>query len=313
MFQNCTNMIIGPTKINIKVLASDSCSYMFNNCFALTNFMDISSVEELYGSGAQFSGMYTNCYVLKKVPTEKFLKITGNLSHGCFRYAFQNCYSLEYAPDLPASGALGGYCYQYMFNSCYNLKRIPNVLPASSLAEYAYAGMFGNTQITDMPIISATTFTNTNCMASMFASCTKLSGIHQENLPATTLINNCYQSMFYGCTNLSSIPENFLPATELTPYCYESMFRACTNLIEPPKLSAVELKPYCYQSMFQDCTKLNKIEVNFVEWPNSSTSVNSTNNWVYNITTSGEFICPAELPEERGVSRIPNNWTVTNI
>ena len=313
MFQNCTNMIYGPTKLNIKIFGSSSCAYMFTNCFALTNFMDISLVEELYGSGSHFEAFYQNCYSLKEIPNNKFLQITSNLPTATFRYAFQNCISLEYAPNLPASGALGGYCYQHLFNSDINLKRFPSVLPASSLAEYSYGTMFANTQITDMPIISATTFTNVNCMGGMFQNCTKLSGIHQENLPATTLINNCYQSMFYGCTSLSSIPENFLPAIELTPYCYEQMFRACTNLTNVPKLPATTLAPYCYQSIFYGDTKLNKIEVNFVEWPNSSTAVNATNGWVYNVSPSGEFICPSGLPVERGTSRIPNNWTITNI
>lgn len=313
MFYNCISMSSGPTKINIKILAGSSCSHMFQNCYALTNFMDISAVEELYGSGNHFEAFYQNCYSLKEIPNNKFLKITGNLPTATFKYAFCDCHSLEYAPDLPASGALGGYCYQNMFNNCYNLKRIPSVLPASSLAEYSYGNMFTNTQITDMPIISATTFTNTHCMQYMFYSCTKLSGIHQENLPATTLINNCYQYMFYGCTSLSSIPENFLPALELTPYCYEQMFRGCSNLTNAPKLPATTLVPYCYQQMFHSNTKLNKIEVNFVEWPNSSTAVNATNGWVYNVSPSGEFICPSGLPVERGTSRIPNNWTITNI
>jgi surface protein len=58
--------------------------------------------------------------------------------------------------------------------------------------------------------------------------------------------------------------------------------------------------------MFRGCTKLNSINVNFSAW----NPTNATGSWVRNVSSSGTFTCPADLPEEFGESRIPTGWTV---
>jgi surface protein len=58
--------------------------------------------------------------------------------------------------------------------------------------------------------------------------------------------------------------------------------------------------------MFYNCTNLNSINVNFSAWNPSEV----TSNWVYDVSSSGTFTCPADLPEEFGTSRIPTGWTV---
>jgi hypothetical protein len=57
--------------------------------------------------------------------------------------------------------------------------------------------------------------------------------------------------------------------------------------------------------MFYGCTSLNKIIVNFTDW-------NATGNWVYNVSSTGTFICPTELPIQYGNNYIPEGWTVIN-
>ena len=75
-----------------------------------------------------------------------------------------------------------------------------------------------------------------------------------------------------------------------------------------PSLPATTLASYCYEGMFQDCTSLSSVEVAFTTW-----EVGVTNSWVSNVAASGIFTCPAELPDIRGTSNIPNNWTKVDI
>ena len=311
MFYSCSNMKYGPSKINLTWLVNNSCSNMFNRCFKVENFMDISSVQQLYGTEGHFQSFYQTCYNLKEIPSEKFLQITGDLPIACFRYAFNECQELTSAPDLPASGTLGNYCYQQMFFNCYKLTRIPKVLPAHTIGDNCYNNMFSNCySITEVPTISATTFTGTHNLDNIFGACISLQEVPDTfTLPITNLTNYCYQSMFNGCSNLISVPKNLLPATTLAQYCYASMFYGCTKLVEGPRLPATTLAANCYASMFYNCTSLTRIEVNFSAW----SPTNATTNWVVNIqNTYGEFVCPSGLPKTRGNNYIPNNWTINN-
>ena len=191
----------------------------------------------------------------------------------CFRNLFQDCTALTSAPSLPAT-TLAGSCYEYMFDGCTNLTSAPE-LPATTLA--------------------------TSCYSSMFSGCTALKSA--PKLPATTLANKCYSSMFNGCTSLTSAPE--LPATTLANYCYTNMFSGCTGLTSAPKLPATTLANNCYSAMFTGCTNLNYISVAFTTWVNTYTM-----KWLFNVSPTGIFICPEELPKTYSVFQIPSGWTV---
>ncbi|MBQ0121130.1 MAG: dockerin type I repeat-containing protein, partial [Bacteroidales bacterium] len=122
-------------------------------------------------------------------------------------------------------------------------------------------------------------------------------------LPATTLATNCYFDMFNGCTSLTQAPA--LPATTLTESCYREMFMNCTSLAQAPALPATTLVYGCYKQMFYNCASLNHIEVAFTDWGNSCTP-----DWLANVSSKGEFVCPEELQPEFGSSYIPEGWTV---
>lgn len=59
---------------------------------------------------------------------------------GCFLGLFEDCSSLETAPELPAT-TLSRNCYEAMFRGCTNLKSSP-ILPATTLAENCYWEIF---------------------------------------------------------------------------------------------------------------------------------------------------------------------------
>ena len=117
----------------------------------------------------------------------------------------------------------------------------------------------------------------------------------------------CYGYLFNDCSSLIQAPE--LPATTLAEHCYDCMFAGCTSLTQAPELPATTLANYCYYEMFYNCSKLNTINVNFSVWNSEYATVK----WVEKVASSGTFICPADLPETRGISYIPTNWIVKNI
>ena len=84
------------------------------------------------------------------------------------------------------------------------------------------------------------------------------------------------------------------------------MFYNCASLkTSPLVLPATTLTTSCYYYMFYDCKSLNSIKVAFNVWD----STNTTFRWLNNVAASGTFTCPAELPDTRSTSNIPEGWT----
>lgn len=164
-----------------------------------------------------------------------------------------------------------------------------------------YIYLFRNcTGITEAPELPATTLGN-SCYQSMFQSCTSLT--KAPELPATTLKGWCYSTMFKGCTSLTKAPE--LPATTLARACYGAMFQDCSKLTKAPELPATPLVTECYVYMFT-ASKVTEVNVAFTSWLEGATT-----SWLIG-TPQGTFYKPEELPEVRGASNIPTNWTIVN-
>ncbi len=190
-----------------------------------------------------------------------------------FNRLFSGCQKLTSAPDLPAT-QMGEYCYDGMFASCKSLVKAPE-LPATQLTESCYSSMFdGCSALTKVPV-----------------------------LPAMQMKENCYSGMFSGCTSLTEAPE--LPATKLAEDCYNSMFSGCTSLSSAPYLPAKQLALSCYSMMFTGCSSLNKVSVNFSDWDEDNCYM-----WMAGVAKQGIFLCPDDLPQTRGISNIPEEWSV---
>ena len=114
-----------------------------------------------------------------------------------------------------------------------------------------------------------------------------------------------FYCLFSGCTGLLTAPE--LPATATTENCYYSMFYGCSNLKTAPVLPSKSIASQAYNNMFRSCSKLNYIKAMFTTTP--STSV--TGYWVSGVASSGTYVKNSSASyTDRGVSAIPNNWTV---
>lgn len=192
---------------------------------------------------------------------------------GEFNYMFENCTSLVSAPKLPAT-TLTQDCYCGMFSGCKSLKTAPS-LPATTLANHCYSHMFEN--------------------------CTSL--INATELSATTLAERCCSFMFDGCTSLVKAPE--LKATTLVDYCYASMFSGCTSLEKAPVLTATTLGMSSYSGMFENCVNLKyiKCDVDYYIYY-------CFDNWLKNVSHTGDFYCYDASIFPIGVNGIPDGWTV---
>lgn len=140
------------------------------------------------------------------------------------------------------------------------------------------------------------------CFTKLFQGCTSLTTA--PSLPATTLAKDCYNGMFQGCTSLSAIPE--LNASSLVIGCYSWMFADCTSLTDIELTAASQIDLYSYSYMLSGCTDLSSVEVAFTNWDWNGIA---TLEWLNNVAATGQFICPAELPDVRDTSHIPVGWT----
>lgn len=174
-------------------------------------------------------------------------------------------------------------------------------------ATYVFRNFFNNTNVLDASnlVLPATALTE-GCYMAMFGSA-KLQ--RPPKLPATVLAKSCYFNMFLSVSALTEVPE--LPATALTENCYRAMFYQCTNITTAPDLPAPALATNCVYQMFDGCTKLSYIKC----LATSILSTSNRTNWVRNVASSGTFVKSPDITESawgRGVTGIPNGWTVIN-
>ena len=294
MFYGCTGLTSAPT-LPAMNLADGCYSNMFNSCTSLTSAPALPATK---AANYCYNYMFISCGNLV-TPPDMHLETTAD---SCCYYMFGNCSHMTTAPELPAVRTTPG-CYSFMFSYCTSLTVAP-ALPATNATQSCYSNMFLYcTGLTAAPELPATTVEN-NCYSNMFKYCSGLTTA-PTILPAETMDYNSYSGMFYGCINLTAAPE--LPATTLATSCYSSMFYGCSNLTTAPELPAETLVSNCYNQMFRNCSRLNYIKVMFTTTPADA----YTKNWVSGVASSGTYVKrPNAYYSTRGVSAIPNNWTI---
>lgn len=132
---------------------------------------------------------------------------------------------------------------------------------------------------------------------------------YNDAASATSLIGFDYAfcRLFAGCTTIKSVSSNFTPATMLCTGCYNGVFQDCTSLTTAPELPATTLADNCYTGMFNGCTSLNYIKMLATD----VSAISCLNSWVYGVSSTGTFVKSKDATwDVRGVSGIPNGWTV---
>lgn len=170
---------------------------------------------------------------------------------------------------------------------------------------YTFCGLFRNTSgVVDASglILPAMTLT-TCCYMRLFGDCQTIT--KAPELPATTLANNCYHYMFVNCPRLTQAP-SVLPATILQSQCYREMFQYTSGITKAPDILATgSSSSNSMMYMFSGCTGLN-----YVMCMLSSPSSYYSNSWLAGVAATGTFVKNPSATWTRGVSGVPNGWTI---
>lgn len=269
-----------------------------------------------------FKGLFQNCY---DIYNASGVVMPTTLAEGCFKEMFNNCTHLTAVPELKAT-TMAERCYEHMFAGCVELAK-PPVLQANTLAVSCYKEMFKNcAKLAKVPELNATTVPS-YAYASMFEGCTSI----KQYIPVSaTFGDHAMNKMFYSCSGLQYVAD-FVGTGTLAQGVLDEAFRYCTSLVRAPAipwttLDGIYSASYCFGNctamtetgvitakpnatrgmwgFFEGCTSLSKIRVAWTTWPSSD----SIESWVGNVASTGTFICPEELPDERGSYRIPSGW-----
>lgn len=223
-------------------------------------------------AGNIMSMFYGDNFIDKKTfPSSSSVTFTtqGTYAHNLVLPATALTYCLSY-------GLFPFGTYQGLFSGGF--KTTPKVLPATTLTKYCYYGMFAETNITDMPIICATTVDDHSCER-MFRDCKCLTGTTEFNF-----------------TNMND-----------TSSCCIRMFENCKSLFKSPDLKNTNIGVASYREMFSGCSSLGYITCLATSVPEQGTK-----DWVSGVAEEGVFVKNQNMSWGYGQSAIPIGWEVAD-
>lgn len=98
----------------------NACANTFQNCTSL-EYVDMSSVKDIYGNNNAANAMFSGCTNLKYVDLSSLERLSATTT---FANGFLNCTSLE-SMEFPSLWYLFGHlCLQNLFKGCTNLKEV---------------------------------------------------------------------------------------------------------------------------------------------------------------------------------------------
>lgn len=281
MFESC-QFLSDASNIQIKpqYLPSDSCSFMFQDCYNLVYGPKILSTELAWFA---CGSMFFNCIYLSVMQNMKFC----HLEEESCRDMFNSASSLQsiqvFDTQKEIIDYLAPYCCAFMFNNS-GLIKTPSMKNLSGMGDYAFENMFSYclnlTTVTDFP---------------------------QKD---QYVYNYVYKNCFSECENLVNVP----PLTPRVCYegCYEGMFQYCTSL-QSIAILGEELYDNCFGLILSGCNSLSYVKVAFTDWTMATDIAQfyiSDN--IPEIKQNGTFVKPSALPTQFGSGRIPQGWTVQN-
>ena len=331
MFCKCTSLETAP-EISATSVSSYSCSNMFQACTNLKTPPSTLESTSLTNANNCYEYMFSGCSKLTSSPLIK----ASSFGNGCFYRMFNGTPQLpnfSTSNPLAKSGAgnLKGLFYgtnitKALLISNYGLTELDYSIGSSSskLNSACCQEMFRNSTIDEAPALKSTEISS-ECCQNMFYGCTSLTKANaiaanqSYTLPAESAAgaSYCYDGMFYGCTSLTQAPT--IALTQMKPtgggsvgqYCCRKMFRNCTSLTTAPVLLTEELTKQTYEEMFAGCSSLNYIKCMATKKETSS-SDNSTLNWVNGVSSSGTFVYKTgSTIWSSGNSGYPSGWSFT--
>lgn len=216
-----------------------NCSYMFNECGALTEIP--AGLFDNCAKVTTFASAFENCRKLVSLPPALF---AGCVSVTSFSSVFRYCSALTELPDRMFAGCVSATGFYEAFSHCENLKYIPGNIFKECRYVQAYHYMFWY--------------------------CTALETIPEGLFDDSPNVTD-FKYTFSGCSSLKSVPvslfDNQRGATEFT-----SVFASCKLTGESPYtiVNAVKVHlyersdypdhfvaPLSYSSAFRGCTLMS--------------------------------------------------------
>jgi hypothetical protein len=223
------------------------------------------------------------------------VRFAGN--NTSFSRSTSNYYSFRIVGRAYAYGSIVS-----LFDKSCTATGFPVPEGASSPSDYFFARLFAdNTGLLNTPQMPVTSLAN-RCYYETYRGCTGL--LRSEDLPSQHLVTYCYQNMYYGCLSLVHPPVIHATDTGGSGAC-NRMFYGCLSLVRAPELRFAHATANMLIETFANCSSLSAITVALTEW-----GADTTTRWLSGVAPSGVFTCPEDLPDIRGVSYIPEGWTV---
>lgn len=298
LFQNQIKLTSAPL-LTATSVGQWAYNYMFAGCTSLTIAPELNA--KTIGKRA-YNCMFKGCTNLTSA-SDIILDVAGDY---CFGSMFEECVNLVKAPNFEiAKGSRG--MFQFIFNNCTKLQNAPSISTDTFYGDDCQSAFQNCTSLIKAAVVSVTKLAG-NSFKEMYKGCTSL--VNPPELPHETLAANCYNGMFKGCINLKTAPK--LPASTMFNNCYYSMFEGCTSLEESPDIHDIIYAAGCFNRMFYGCSNLHLIKTDFTSWKDGN-GVDFTTDWVYGVKSNGIFYLSKGLANERGVSRIPENWQIEEL
>lgn len=151
-----------------------------------------------------------------------------------------------------------------------------------------------------------------------------------DNVPDGAYSNLYNKSSLQTCPHIKGSvvgKKAFQSAFSLTPLSeakvegfYEVSYQSFNACFSGSRLKSLEMSPsvlgpQSYDNLVSDCSDLVRLKVHFTDW---NSDYKSTHYWMTGCSSTGTFICPEALPEERSgdpsqdyeISYIPADWTI---
>ncbi len=244
---------------------------------------------------------------------------------------------------LPANGRVylrGNNTYGFGFNAA-------NYHTFDCTGNYALGGNIWSVMSDNVPIISgrfmSRTFQNSSTLVDCsqlsipelpmdsvaftwtFASCPNLVSV-MESIPSTYYYgesgsdNSHFHQMFIGNLSQTNFPV-FPNITYLKKSCMNNILSSTTpfnQALEYVDLSNIEtVYTQGLYGAFYNCKSLEVAKIGISAWgdyeDSTSDYFNNTLNWLAGVHSTGVFCKNATLPVTRGVSYIPNNWSIADL
>lgn len=267
MFQNCTNLVYGPSLLKAKTGSTSCLQKMFSGCTKMETCFTAISLTTIpnYCCDKTFEG----CSKLKYAPIFTNYSSHTSIGIGAFGQMFKNCTGLEGSKSnenwyIGQTGCTYGTnsCYE-MFAGCSGLTATPFMNPLVIESEACYATFSGCSNLT----VHNFTLTDSNGTVGpggcsyMFYKCENLDNLTSTRLNFTDLYEKCYYHMFDGCSRLSCVPKiesSIIPSSGCA-YMYADCFQYKTSreLSQFVTTGLTSIAPFGMAYMFKNCKYLD--------------------------------------------------------